>query len=63
MNNDKAFQMDFGKVYGLLGDKATKKGRTKTEADEVICWLTEYKTSKGTIQLPYSKLLPLELIG
>ena len=25
--------------------------------------LTEYKTSKGTIQLPYSKQLPLELIG
>ena len=25
--------------------------------------LTEYKTSKGTIQLPYSKPLPLELIG
>ena len=24
--------------------------------------LTEYKTSKGTIQLPYSKPLPLELI-
>ena len=25
--------------------------------------LTEYTTSKGTIQLPYSKPLPLELIG
>ena len=25
--------------------------------------LTEYRTSKGTIQLPYSKPLPLELIG
>jgi len=25
--------------------------------------LTDYKTSKGTIQLPYSKPLPLELIG
>jgi len=25
--------------------------------------LTEYKTSKGAIQLPYSKPLPLELIG
>ncbi len=25
--------------------------------------LTEYKTSKGTIQFPYSKPLPLELIG
>lgn len=25
--------------------------------------LTDYKTSKGAIQLPYSKPLPLELIG
>ena len=25
--------------------------------------LTDYKTSKGTIQIPYSKPLPLELIG
>ena len=25
--------------------------------------LTEYRTSKGTIQLPYSKPLPLDLIG
>ncbi len=25
--------------------------------------LTEYKTSKGAIQFPYTKLLPLELIG
>ena len=43
------------------------------EAEEKISWsmptywkdrnLTEYKTSKGTIQLPYSKPLPLELIG
>ena len=42
MNNDKVFQMNFGKVYGLLLDKATRKGRTKAEVDEVICWLTGY---------------------
>lgn len=42
MNNDKVFQMDFGKVYGLLLDKATRKGRTKAEVDEVVCWLTGY---------------------
>ena len=41
MKNDKVFQMDLGKVYGLLLDKAARK---------------------GTIQLPYSKPLPLELI-
>ena len=42
MNNDKVFQMDFEKVYGLLLDKAARKGRTKAEVDEVICWLTGY---------------------
>ena len=34
--------MDFGKVYGLLLDKAVRKDRTKAEVDEVICWLTGY---------------------
>ena len=42
MNNDKVFQMDFGKVYGLLLDKAARKGRTKAEVDEVVFWLTGY---------------------
>ena len=53
MNNDKVFQMDFGKVYGLLLNKAARKGRTKDEVDEVICWLTGYspehlETSRST---------------
>ena len=39
MDNEKVFQMDFGKVYGLLLDKAVRKGRTKAEVDEVICLL------------------------
>ena len=42
MDNEKVFQMNFGKVYELLLNKATKKGRTKAEVDEVICWLTGY---------------------
>ena len=42
MTNGKVFQMDFGKVYGLLLDKAARKGRTRAEADEVIRWLTRY---------------------
>ena len=78
MNNDKVFQMDFGKVYGLLLDKAARKGRSLIQfaasrrhvglypSPEAVAafaaQLTEYKTSKGTIQLPYSKPLPLELI-
>ena len=46
MNNDRVFQMDFGKVYGLLLDKAVRKGRTKAEVDEVICWLTGYSPAQ-----------------
>lgn len=42
MTSGKVFQMDFGKVYGLLVDKAARKGRTKAEVDEVIRWLTGY---------------------
>ena len=42
MTNEKVFQMDFGKVYELLLNKAVKKGRTQAEVDEVICWLTGY---------------------
>ena len=46
MTNDKVFQMNFGKIYGLLLDKATRKGRTKAEVDEVICWLTGYSAAE-----------------
>ncbi len=46
MSNEKVLQMDFGKVYGLLLNKAAKKGRTKAEVDQVICWLTGYSTAE-----------------
>ena len=36
------FSMSFAKVYPLLVEKAKRKGRTKAEVDEVICWLTGY---------------------
>ena len=36
------FTMPFSKVYPLLVQKAERKGRTKDEVDEVICWLTGY---------------------
>ncbi len=34
--------MPFAKVYGLLVQKAERKGRTRDEVDEVTCWLTGY---------------------
>lgn len=36
--------MSFAKVYPLLVQKAERKGRTKAEVDEIICWLTGYDT-------------------
>ena len=36
------YKMAFAKVYPLYVQKAEKKGRTKAEVDEVICWLTGY---------------------
>ncbi len=36
------FTMSFASVYPLYVQKATKKGRTKEEVDEIITWLTGY---------------------
>jgi hypothetical protein len=38
----KIFTMSFAKVYPLYVQKAERKGRTKKEVDQVICWLTGY---------------------
>lgn len=35
-------QMLFSKVYPLLVNKAEKKGRTRSEVDQVTQWLTGY---------------------
>lgn len=42
MHNTKIFKMPFASVYPLYIQKAEKKGRTKAEVDEIICWLTGY---------------------
>jgi hypothetical protein len=36
------FTMAFAKVYPALVNKAERKGRTKAEVDQIICWLTGY---------------------
>jgi hypothetical protein len=40
--NTRIFKMSFASVYPLYLQKAEKKGRTKTEVDAVIFWLTGY---------------------
>jgi hypothetical protein len=41
----RVFGMKFSSVYPLYVQKAVKKGRTKEEVDDVICWLTGYDRS------------------
>jgi hypothetical protein len=36
------FSMSFASVYPLYVQKATKKGRSKAEVDQIISWLTGY---------------------
>jgi hypothetical protein len=39
------YTISFASVYPLYVDKATKKGRTKAEVDEVIYWLTGHRAN------------------
>lgn len=51
MDNEKVFAMKFSKVYPLLVAKAERKGRTRQEVDEIICWLTGYREGELQEQL------------
>ena len=42
MPDHRIFTMAFAKVYPMYVQKAERKGRTKEEVDQVICWLTGY---------------------
>jgi len=42
MSKHNIYTMSVEKIYPLLVAKAEKKGRTKAEVDEMICWLTGY---------------------
>lgn len=40
------YTTSFASVYPMYITKAEKKGRTKTEVDEIICWLTGYSQKR-----------------
>lgn len=42
MLKNRVFGMKFARVYPLYVQKAERKGRTREEVDQVICWLTGY---------------------
>ena len=58
MNNERVYRMLFSSVYPLYIAKAEKKGRTKAEVDEVICWLTGYNAP--TLQQQIDKKVDFE---
>lgn len=42
MPKHRIFSIPFARVYPMYVQKAERKGRTKAEVDQVICWLTGY---------------------
>jgi len=42
MTEHRIYRMAFAAVYPHYVTKVEKKGRTKAELDEVLCWLTGY---------------------
>ena len=51
MKNERVYKMAFSSVYPLLVQKAERKGRTKSEVDTVICWLTGYDDASLQAQI------------
>ncbi|HAT92609.1 DUF2200 domain-containing protein [Chryseobacterium arthrosphaerae] len=51
MQNTRIFTTAFASVYPHYIQKAEKKGRTKSEVDEIICWLTGYDEKELQEQL------------
>lgn len=51
MTKHKIYTMSFASVYPHYVTKAEKKGRTKTEVDEIIRWLTGYNQEELEEQL------------
>jgi hypothetical protein len=51
MIKHRIYTMSFARVYPEYINKAEKKGRTKAEVDETICWLTGYNQDELEAQL------------
>ncbi len=55
MAKHRIFTTAFASLYPHYVNKATRKGRTKNEVDEVICWLTGYTASALAAQIEQKK--------
>src|SRR5262245_19093413 len=51
MMKHRVYAVSIARVYPLYVEKAEKKGRTRAEVDEIICWLTGHsqKTLKDEL--------------
>ena len=57
MEKHRIYRMSFAGVYPHYIEKAEKKGRTKQEVDQVICWLTGYTSKELATQIKEKKNL------
>lgn len=55
MTKHRIYVMNFARVYPLYIAKAEKKGRSKAEVDQIICWLTGYSQPQLDNQLQKEK--------
>jgi hypothetical protein len=55
MEKHRIFTTSFASVYPHYVNKAEKKGRTKTEVDIIICWLTGYTQQELQEQIDNKK--------
>lgn len=46
MAKHRIFATAFAKVYPMYVAKAERKGRTRKEVDQIICWLTGYSPAE-----------------
>ncbi|MEK3735306.1 MULTISPECIES: DUF2200 domain-containing protein [Paenibacillus] len=51
MTKHRIYTTSFASVYPHYVTKAERKGRTKAEVDEIICWLTGYSQEELETQL------------
>lgn len=51
MTKPRIYAMSFASIYPLYISKAEKKGRTKSEVDDIIRWLTGYNQNQMEDQI------------
>jgi hypothetical protein len=51
MSKHRIYTTSFASVYPLYVAKVEKKGHTKAEVDQIICWLTGYSQKELETQL------------